>query len=152
MQKNVSGSPSVFRVQSARTLQAQIEVEGHILNGFIDPGSEISIISLQLFQKLLEKNPLLCLKPTNIKVTVANDSAMVVLGIVPLKCKWLGTGQDFTVTFVVSAKLATDLLIGLDLLESQQSVVDLPHKCLRFCGLDDVVPLERTSASVWTED
>ncbi len=135
-------------VFSARTLQAKIEIEGILFNGFIDPGSEISIIRLVAFNKLLELNKSLSLTPTHIRVTVANDSPMVVLGVVPLQCCWFGTSRSFTLQFFVSDIRSTDLLLGIDLLDSQRSILDVSGKWLRFKGETSFhVPLEAASST-----
>ena len=79
-QLNDSESPKIVQVRSARTLQADIVIQGLPFKGFIDPGSEISIICLVAYKKMLENTSSLVLQPTNISVSVANESPMVVLG------------------------------------------------------------------------
>ena len=133
-QLNDSESPKIVQVRSARTLQADIVIQGLPFKGFIDPGSEISIISLVAYKKMLENTSSLVLQPTNISVSVANESPMVVLGTVSLNCTWVATGSSISHIFFVSDHTATPVLLCIDLLDAQDGILNLIEKCLGFCG------------------
>ena len=84
--------------------------------------------------------------PSSLSVSLANDTPMVVKGEVNLPCKWVGMSNAWTWKFYV-CECGTDVLLGLDLLESQASHIDLVDHCLKFPNHDRFkVPLARVQA------
>ena len=132
---SLSVNPAGSHFVSAVVMEMQLKF-------MVDTGAAVSLLSSRIWSTLGGEK-VVQLSPWGGKQIIGViGSPLMVLGVCTLDLRF--TDIVIQTDFVVVDSLAVEAIIGLDFLESQGCVVDLPNKVLQVKGL--LVPLERSQS------
>ena len=130
----------IFGIQS---LLSKIHIADQLLPALVDSGAAISVLCVDVFEKLRVKNQRLKMEPATIQASAVNQTTLSFMGTCQIPCRWLKDSPIFWFTFYIASRMSVPCLLGFDLLHSQNCAVDfnLGFLDVGFAVLECVSPL-----------